>query len=116
MKKVLILTASFAEGHNTAARNIRDALDISRRVRQSLTGSAPLKRESVACADEALPGPAQSHEHPEVLPSRKELFDPAAAIEPCRVQGFDPSPGRCGSAWRGFSHPCANPGRARVHQ
>ncbi|HEV8542817.1 MAG TPA: UDP-N-acetylglucosamine--LPS N-acetylglucosamine transferase, partial [Verrucomicrobiae bacterium] len=28
MKKVLILTASFGEGHNTAARNIRDALDL----------------------------------------------------------------------------------------
>jgi processive 1,2-diacylglycerol beta-glucosyltransferase len=27
MKKVLILTASFGEGHNTAARNIRDALE-----------------------------------------------------------------------------------------
>jgi len=29
MKKVLILTASFGEGHNTAARNIRDALEQS---------------------------------------------------------------------------------------
>src|SRR5262245_15193282 len=28
MKKVLILTASFGEGHNTAARNIRDALEL----------------------------------------------------------------------------------------
>ncbi len=28
MKKVLILTASFGEGHNTAARNIREALDL----------------------------------------------------------------------------------------
>src|SRR5688572_27695823 len=27
MKKVLILTASFGEGHNTAARNVRDALE-----------------------------------------------------------------------------------------
>jgi len=29
MKKVLILTASFGEGHNTAARNIREALELS---------------------------------------------------------------------------------------
>src|SRR5262245_22010659 len=29
MKKVLILTASFGEGHNTAARNIRDALELT---------------------------------------------------------------------------------------
>src|SRR3954468_7183283 len=29
MKKVLILTASFGEGHNTAARNIREALEMS---------------------------------------------------------------------------------------
>src|SRR5688572_5284079 len=28
MKKVLILTASFGEGHNTAARNIREALEL----------------------------------------------------------------------------------------
>ncbi|MDX1952360.1 MAG: glycosyltransferase [Verrucomicrobiota bacterium] len=28
MKKVLILTAAFGEGHNTAARNIRDALEL----------------------------------------------------------------------------------------
>jgi len=27
MKKILILTASFGDGHNTAARNIRDALE-----------------------------------------------------------------------------------------
>jgi len=27
MKKVLILTASFGEGHNTAARNVRDAIE-----------------------------------------------------------------------------------------
>lgn len=29
MKKVLILTASFGEGHNTAARNVRDALELA---------------------------------------------------------------------------------------
>src|ERR1044071_4673318 len=29
MKKVLILTASFGEGHNTAARSIRDALELT---------------------------------------------------------------------------------------
>lgn len=29
MKKVLILTASFGEGHNTAARNVRDAIEHS---------------------------------------------------------------------------------------
>ncbi len=28
MKKVLILTAGFGEGHNAAARNLRDALDL----------------------------------------------------------------------------------------
>src|SRR5258708_14953430 len=28
MKKVLILTASFGEGHNAAARNLRDALEL----------------------------------------------------------------------------------------
>ncbi|PYI82923.1 MAG: hypothetical protein DME26_16115, partial [Verrucomicrobia bacterium] len=27
MKKILILTAAFGDGHNTAARNIRDALE-----------------------------------------------------------------------------------------
>ena len=27
MKKILIFTAGFGEGHNTAARNIRDALE-----------------------------------------------------------------------------------------
>jgi hypothetical protein len=27
MKKVLILTAGFGEGHNAAARNLRDALE-----------------------------------------------------------------------------------------
>src|SRR5690349_4883746 len=29
MKKVLILTAGFGEGHNAAARNIRDALELT---------------------------------------------------------------------------------------
>jgi len=28
MKKVLILTAGFGEGHNAAARNLRDALEL----------------------------------------------------------------------------------------
>src|SRR5258708_28955927 len=28
MKQVLIFTAGFGEGHNTAARNIRDALEV----------------------------------------------------------------------------------------
>jgi hypothetical protein len=28
MKKILIFTAGFGEGHNTAARNIRDALEL----------------------------------------------------------------------------------------
>ena len=28
MKKVLILTASFGEGHNAAARNVRDAIEL----------------------------------------------------------------------------------------
>ena len=28
MKKVLILTAGFGEGHNSAARNLRDALEL----------------------------------------------------------------------------------------
>ena len=28
MKKVLILTAGFGEGHNVAARNLRDALEL----------------------------------------------------------------------------------------
>ncbi|MBV9300036.1 MAG: diacylglycerol kinase, partial [Verrucomicrobia bacterium] len=27
MKKILIFTAGFGEGHNTAARNIRDAVE-----------------------------------------------------------------------------------------
>lgn len=29
MKKVLILTAGFGEGHNAAARNLRDALELA---------------------------------------------------------------------------------------
>jgi len=29
MKKVLILTAGFGEGHNAAARNLRDALEFT---------------------------------------------------------------------------------------
>ena len=29
MKKVIILTAGFGEGHNAAARNLRDALELS---------------------------------------------------------------------------------------
>lgn len=28
MKKILILTASFGAGHNTAARNLRDAIEL----------------------------------------------------------------------------------------
>src|ERR1700746_2342592 len=28
MKKILILTASFGDGHNAAARNLRDAIDL----------------------------------------------------------------------------------------
>ena len=28
MKQILIFTAGFGEGHNTAARNIRDALEV----------------------------------------------------------------------------------------
>ena len=28
MKKILILTASFGDGHNAAARNLRDALEL----------------------------------------------------------------------------------------
>ena len=28
MKKILILTASFGDGHNAAAKNLRDALDL----------------------------------------------------------------------------------------
>src|SRR5260370_36909802 len=28
MKKILVFTAGFGEGHNTAARNIRDALEL----------------------------------------------------------------------------------------
>src|SRR5215471_4070408 len=28
MKKILILTASFGDGHNTAARNLRDAIEL----------------------------------------------------------------------------------------
>ena len=28
MKKILILTASFGDGHNAAARNLRDAIEL----------------------------------------------------------------------------------------
>jgi len=41
MKKILILTAAFGDGHNTAARNIRDALEhICDDVKGRLAGTA----------------------------------------------------------------------------